>query len=347
MTSRNKVEANRQVFALLDRYSFSIKGSTTDDVGGRWIKSSAGSDRDRLVKAEVTASLSISPSLKIARFDIDGLALFCSSGLKFATAIPGLIEEEIGGGMLTAFLSELSPSPIASVLEVKNITETGSSTAGYTGHEVYEISPLFPEFSVLSGADISPEENFRVFFLMCLADTARSSSWMDGQLKTILQLIAELSPVAIPYRLLCRALFDTDPAAVFLALYRSLEALYAYSHATELISKLNIAHDWGHVAQALEETLAWRPREEPSLGMLLRYAVKKDLLLLIDSLGEEMPTSSDLVNFATKKMYNLRNSLVHYRAFHQSFDPDKINWNRLCEASALMVLHVYDSVVTH
>ncbi|ELQ11305.1 hypothetical protein A988_11974 [Pseudomonas syringae BRIP39023] len=81
--------------------------------------------------------------------------------------------------------------------------------------------------------------------------------------------------------------------------------------------------------------------------MLLRYAVKKDLLLLIDSLGEEMPTSSDLVNFATKKMYNLRNSLVHYRAFHQSFDPDKINWNRLCEASALMVLHVYDSVVTH
>lgn len=346
MGSRNKIEANTRVFSSLDSYCFSAGENRSGNVGGRWIISAPGHDRDRLVRAELTESLSIGPALKMARFDIDGIALFCSVGLKLSTSIGGLTEEEVDGGMLTVLLSELSPSPSASVLEVANIVQTGASTSGYLGHEAYEISPLFPEISVLSGVDISADENFRIFFLMCLADATKTGGWMDENLKHNLQLIAELSPVAIPYRILCRALFDADPAAVFLALYRCLEALYAYSHATELISKLGINHSWGHVAQILEETLAWRPREEPSLGVLLRYAVGHDLLILLDALGEKLPPNSDLVSYATKKMYNLRNSLVHYRSFHQSFNPDVINWNRLCEASALMVLHVYSSIVS-
>jgi len=345
MALRNKKNANRLVFELLDRHSFSNDMSMQENIGGRWIKSSEGLDHDRLVRAELKASISISPSIKLGRFDIDDCALFCSIGLKPTTEITDLAEEEVYGGMLTVVISELSPTPTASTIEVQNLTQTGLNTAGYTGHDAHEISPLFPEIKVFSGVDISPEENFRVFFLLCLADISRPGSWIDEDLKYNLELIAELSPIAIPYRILCRALFDTDPSSVFLALYRSLEALYAYSHATKLISELSIKHSWGHVAQTLEETLSWRPREEPSLGALLRHAVSQDLFMMLDALGEKIPQNTDLISYSARKMYNLRNALVHYRAFHQSFDPDKVDWNRLCQATALMVLHIYESIV--
>jgi hypothetical protein len=345
MATRNKIDANTKIFTNLDQYC-SANGEPLLNAGeGRWITSTAGIDRQRLVSADMTSSMSLGASLKIARFDLEEVSLFCTVGLELPDQIAELLDEEVYGGMMTLVLSELCPTPNASALEVKNVIETGRTTAGYKGHEPFEISPLFPTIRVFSGVDISEEETPRVYFLICLADCIRAGTWMDRRLRSNLELIADLSPTAIPYRILCRSLFDTDPAAVFLALYRCLEALYAYSHTSELMSKLNMDLEWNHVAQVLEETLAWRPREEPSLGILLQKAVSEDLKMMLTALGANLPEKANLVNYTTKQMYQLRNSLVHYRAFHQSFDPDKIDWNRLCEASALMVLHIYASIV--
>ncbi|MGY2340706.1 hypothetical protein ACW9HW_15920 [Pseudomonas sp. SDO5532_S415] len=345
MASRNKIDANKTIFAGLDEYC-SANGEQLLNAGeGRWIVSAKGTDQRRLVKADLTATISLGSSLKLARFDVDGVSLFCTVGLELPDDIAGLLDEGVGGGMMTAVLSELRPTPKATPLEVRNTIETGINTAGYMGHEVLEISQLYPTLRVFSGEDISEEETPRVFFLICLADRIRAGVWMDKQLRANLELIADLSPVAIPYRILCRSLFDTDPSAVFLALYRCLEALYAYSHTSELMGKLGMTLEWNHVAQVLEETLAWRPREEPSLGLLLQQAVSEDLRTMLSALGATLPANADLVNYTTKQMYQLRNSLVHYRSFHQSFDPDKVDWNRLCEATALMVLHIYSSIV--
>src|SRR5437868_13171482 len=54
---------------------------------------------------------------------------------------------------------------------------------------------------------------------------------------------------------LCRSLFDADPAALFLALYRCLEALYAYSASTKLIGEFGLDRSWTEVAVALEKQL--------------------------------------------------------------------------------------------
>lgn len=345
MASRNKIQANSTIFAGLDDYC-SVNGEQLPNAGeGRWIVSARGTDQRRLVKADLTSTISLGATLKLARFDIDGASLFCTVGLELPDEIAGLLDEGVGGGMMTAVLSELRPMPKASPLEVRNAIGIGVNTEGYIGHEVLEISQLYPALRVFSGEDISEDETPRVFFLICLADRIRAGVWMDSRLRANLELIAELSPVAIPYRILCRSLFDTDPSAVFLALYRCLEALYAYSHTSELMGKLGMNLEWNHVAQVLEETLAWRPREEPSLGLLLQRAVSEDLKTMLYALGATLPENADLVNYTTKQMYQLRNSLVHYRSFHQSFDPDTIDWNRLCEATALMVLHIYSSIV--
>jgi hypothetical protein len=347
MSTRNMIDAHTRVFTSLDSFCLAQNDPVRNAGAARWIAGSGQVDKGRLLFAELKSSLSFAASIKVARFDLAETSFLCTVGLDLPEDIDFLREEELGGGMLTVILSELAPLPIRSSLAIRDVVEVEDkgSNPNYKGHAPQSIAQLFPAIRFFSTENLAEEETQRVFFLLCLSDTTRATLWMNSQLRETLRLIAELSPIAIPYRTLCRSVFDTDPSAVFMALYRCLEALYAYSHTTKLMSRLGIHEPWSDVAQVLEETLSWRPREEQSLGALLRHAVVEDLRTILAALGDNAADEGDIVNRATKRIYNLRNSLVHYRPFHQSFQIEKVNWNLLCEATALLVLHVYDSVV--
>ncbi|WP_458761933.1 hypothetical protein [Cupriavidus basilensis] len=348
MSARNMIEAHTRVFASLDKFCLERNDPVKNAGAARWTAVSGKVDKERLLFAELKLSLSFADSLKIGRFDLADTSFFCTVGLDLPEEVDFLQEEDFGGGMLTAILDELAPLPVRSTSEIRNVVEVEDKvlTPDYKGHASSLIAMLFPEIRCFSVRNLADEETQRVFFLLCLSAASRGTLWMNSQLRETLTLIAELSPVAIPYRTLCRSIFDTDPSALFMALYRCLEALYAYSHTTKLMGRLSIQEPWSNVAQILEETLSWRPREEQSLGTLLRYAVLDDLRAILVAMGENASDEGDIVNRATKRIYNLRNSLVHYRPFHQSFQAEKVDWNRLCEATALLVLHVYDSAVT-
>jgi hypothetical protein len=90
--------------------------------------------------------------------------------------------------------------------------------------------------------------------------------------------------------------------------------------------------------------LGWYPREEPSLEALLKHAVIDDLQSVASSLDDEIPSDARPAAYVAKRIYQLRNALVHYRPFQQKFSFKGTNWNRLCEAMALLVLHIYGEV---
>jgi len=110
------------------------------------------------------------------------------------------------------------------------------------------------------------------------------------------------------------------------------------------MTELGIARPWTDMARTLEETLGWYPREEPSLEALLGHAVIDDLRNAASSIDAEIPPDAKPAAYVAKRIYQLRNALVHYRPFHQHFSFKETNWNRLCEAMALLVLHVYGEV---
>lgn len=346
MSSRNMIEAHTCVFKSLDLFCSRHNDPVSNADAPRWIQLSGRVDKERLLNAKLNDCLSFADSLKISRFDHGEISLFCTVGLNLPEEIGFLQEEDFGGGMLTAILSELTPPPVKSTVWIRNVVEAEDklSNPNYKGHAHELIAQLFPPIKCFSVKNLAEEETQRVFFLLSLSAASRATLWMDSRLRETLELIAALSPVAIPYRTLCRSIFDTDPSALFMALYRCLEALYAYSHTTKLMDQLKIPGRWTDVAQVLEETLSWRPREEPSLGNLLRHAVPDDLRAILEAIGESRSDEGDIFKIATKRVYSLRNKLVHYRPFHQGFQADAVDWNRLCEATALLVLHVYDSV---
>ena len=343
------IDAHGRIFSSMDEFCSERNDPVKNAGAARWIATAKGVDKEILLFAELQSSLSFANTLKVARFDHNEKSLFFTVGLDLPEELDFLQEEDLGGGALTLILSELSLPPIKSTSQIRNIVEAEDkdSTNGYKGHSCASIASLFPVIRCFSSEKLTKEETNRVFFLLCLSATSRGMLWMNSRLRETLTLIAELSPVAIPYRTLCRSIFDTDPSALFMALYRCLEALYAYSHTTNLINRLGIEESWSNLAQILEETLSWRPREEQSLGVLLRHAVPSDLRAILLAMGERDLEDGDIVNRATKRIYYLRNSLVHYRPFHQNFHPESVDWNVLCEAVALLVLHIYHSTITN
>lgn len=347
MAFRNMKKANYGVFSELDKYC-AEQGDPIQNAGAvRWIESEEGEDRRRLKEATLFSTLSFGRTLKIARFDHNLTSLFCTIGFDLPDYVAGFTDEPLRGGMLTAILSELALPPIASTAKIRNVVEVAdmASTEKYTGHDSEHIAGLFPAIRCFSISDIRAESTNNLFFSLCLASVTQHKQWMDKKLLGTLETVAELSPVAIPYRTLCRSIFDTDPSAVFLALYRCLEALYAYSHTKKLMHELNIAEtQWTNVAKKLESALGWRPREEVSLERLLSLAVHVDLHSILNAISIPLPSEANLISFTTKQIYLLRNSLVHYRALHHTVDHDSIDWNRLCESTAQIVFDVYDSV---
>jgi hypothetical protein len=297
------------------------------------------------MNATLVAELSLSASVKLARFDFSNRAFFVTSGLDLPEVPDPLRAEDLDGGLLTAFLSEVRPSPAVGTAQIRDVVEyaDNTSTLGYNGHDPLLVSDLFPKMHVFSVQDLLIDESFKVFFLICLSGR-RPEQWIDEHLAQVLNSVLQLSAASIPYETLCRSILDMDPGALFLALYRCLEALYALTLTQQLMAAVQISKPWAEMAQTLEETLGWYPREEPSLEALLERAAPEHLQAVMAASGETIPDNARSAQCVARRVYKLRNALVHYRPFHRKFSFKGVDWNRLCEAMVLLVFHVYDQV---
>ncbi len=345
MSSRNMKEANIAVFSSLDQYCLSRAEPISNAGQPRWIKTSSFGRRF-LKCATLVDELAYSATLKTARFDLANRAYFVTSGFDVPEAPDRLRTEGLDGGLLTTFLAEIAPSPVAQPSEIHDVVGFADKTYApdYEGHDPSLVASLYPKIQVFSIQDLLKEESFKVFFIICLSDR-RIEQWIDAQLAETLNVVTKSSPTAIPYETLCRSILDMDPSALFLALYRCLEALYAHTQTHQLMTALDMSKPWTEMAQTLEETLGWYPREEPSLEALLQHAAPENLQEVVSALDDTIPDGTRSSSYAAKRIYQLRNALVHYRPFHRSKSSFKhLDWNRLCEAMVLLVVRIYGEV---
>lgn len=338
------IHANTDVFGRLDRHA-DERGAPLANAGSpRWVATDAPARRF-LKDAKCTDKLILSQSMRIARFDLDDRAYIVTVGFNVTDFEFSHLETNVHGGVLVAALAELEVPPTASEFEIKNIIEAGDrgSDPKYTGHDVADVGNLFPRIQCFELGNIDGSQTSGAFLLFCLADV-RARQWMSDELLSTLQNVIELSPVDTPYATLCRSVFDHDPASLFLALYRCLEALYAWSITKDLMIDLGLVGNWIDIARKLETSLGWRPREEQSLVGLLALAEERDLRELVQICGGN-DADTDLAASAAKRIYALRNALVHYRPIHQSINHDAMNWNRLCELMAIVAFYVYTKIL--
>jgi len=337
--------ANGAIFAHLDQYCSVREAPLANATKSRWI-ASLPAHKYFMRASVVRETAHFGEARKLARIELGSKTFFCTIGFDQVRGMAGAIERELSAAFLTVILAELLPRPKGTVSQIRDIVEAADLEAdnSYNGHDPDLIATLYPTIRVFE-IDRDPA-TWNVFFQLCIEECELGTSWIEAELASALRALCDLDVGRIPFRVLCRSIFDGDPSSFFLALYRCIEALYFYWDAQNVVSALKLKETWEEVAVVLEDELGWLPREESSLEKILGMAAVIDLKSALRSLGEnvEQISAELIVRYAARKIYWLRNTIVHFRPAQSKIRLEKFDWNSLCLAMAGMVVHVYDGV---
>lgn len=344
--SRTIIPIQKAIFSHLEAY-VARGGEPIDNPGAdRWI---AGDARDRafLAGAEIKDVFKVSPRRTLARVDFRGMAYLCGIGFAGDDLPTGLNEVDLTPALLALVLYEAKPTPVATPLQVGNLVGALSNCdAGYLGHEFEVIASLFGVITVYCSEDFDPSETWRAYFEICVDTAITDDTWLDADIASKLLALSELAGLGLPFQTLCRSVFDADPASMFLALYRCLEALYAYSASKKLAREFGLELSWAEIATKIEKSLGWRPKEADSLLSLLKFARQEDLVAVLAHFGEEKPdvNISLLPDVATRRIYELRNNLVHYRPIHHFFEFKNVRLNEISATIEKIIRSIYSEI---
>lgn len=345
--SRTMKNAQKAIFGVLDDLCAAAGEPVANAGAPRWIRGTTG-DSAFLAGAQISEIFRVTPRRLLARLDYRKRTFFCTLGFQATIPPVGLELAEATPGLVSVLLAEGRPRPSATPFQIKDAVELADATqdTSYEGHDFAAIAGLFGRITVFEGAQIVTSETWRAYFEICLGEVPEMDTWIEESTVEALRALTDLSALGLPYQILCRSLFDTDQAGLFLALYRCLEALYAYTASTKVANALGYSGTWHEVAVALEREIGWRPREEDSLAGLYARSREEILTEICDCLGDPRPGNITVATAAAKQTYKLRNSLVHYRPIHHSIEHSRIDWNRLCAALTQVIGEIYFDIFT-
>lgn len=248
---------------------------------------------------------------------------------------------ELSSGFFAVLVTDLKIQPTASAVSVRNVVEVAAlGDSGYEGHSLDALADLFPVMRLFRSREVIDAESVSQYLLsQCIAESEGGGSWIDSDFAQELRAIGTSGIQLLPYDALSRATFDLDPRSMFMALYRCLEATYAFESCRQLVSSLVIDKSWRELAIALDKELSWRPRESDSLETILKYASEDDLLDICRALKHNLGDSP--ARSAGKAIYTLRNRIVHFNASMESVSIESVEWNAVCAALSRIVLAVF------
>lgn len=255
-------------------------------------------------------------------------------------------ELEIPPGIAVAAIADLEVEPTGLPLAVLDVVAAGQlGDSEYKGHDLPTVQALFPRLRAFEiDAEVAGADKFDANLLtICAAEGVGGNGWIAKPLADELVGLAEQRIAGFPYEFLVMAALELDPRNLFLALYRCLEATYAFNRASELAMNLGVTdRPWFDVAKALGESLSWYPRHDQSLVAVLSLPAvdPDDIRALAVSLGKD-PNGTEVAARVTAGIRDLRNSLVHYGPTTRTVSVPDGDWNRLCTPLARVVGSVF------
>lgn len=334
--------ANRVIFDRLADYCARRGEPIADPVAFRFI-SGTSSEAAFYRRTRIGRKLKLGRHKSLAHLIFDQEHYVGLLGFDIDKNLDDLYLIDNNAGISACLFYEMDPSPTVRPAHVINVVDAGSSKdVGYPGHDISTLELLFPRVQVFQSSVILDDENIWQTFLRISAEECKfGGSWIQEALADDFIALASLNISSLPYRELCRSLFDLDPRSLFMALYRCVEATYAFESCRKMIKALSLTSTWIELASTLDKEVGWHPREASSLNLVLKYALERDLRDICNCLGEEI--GNEPAVSAGKAIYRLRNQIVHHRIGMTAVDVDGNDWNRICRQMISIVLHVFTS----
>ena len=343
--NRDMRKANRALFANLEG-SCQRRSEPIPTAGRRRyvsVREDEEGDRDRhdLTRGTIETTVRFGGERSLAHVRVDADEYIGLIGFDHEPELTAVSLIDVTPGLAILLLSEMSPRPRATPSEIRNVVEVGSMDEDdYGGHTIASVGSLFPPLQLLTSDQPIDEDSAQRLFLMISAEEcAQGASWIEDALADELVSLTDLDVPALPYAAIGESMFDADPRSLYMALYRCIEATYAFETSRRLVDELKLTVEWVEVAKALANVAGWRPQEASSLNIVLQNALEQDLRDVCQCLN--VPVGNDLAASAGRAIYSLRNRIVHYRPGTERVELESVPWNTLCHLLVRIVFHVF------
>lgn len=318
MANRQRIEMSNQLFNALFARAEHDGVTILDQDKARWLKRHSAEDAELMAKADVRG-LILSRQMRAARVRHSGQSYFVAAGFPVNTdALQGLTEASLTPGLFSASILELGVSPKATGSQIRDaIEDYHESYDGYEGHDLDSISELYPSlvcFSLNENFDVAKSTSRLVGAYLSRFYIDGPLDFSDGLREKMAHLF-ESGSKHIPFQVALQGLVAFNWPGLFVELYRCIEQLYTVPRLVEVTKEWKTDKSLRDLADLLERTLSWRPKEDQSLTRLLQTGcTSATISSAAQALKVEVPEDqAQAADVTARAIYRARNSLVHFR----------------------------------
>lgn len=351
MARRNRIDMSKQLFERLIVAAQQRGVEIVNSTKKRYIRKLSDDDSELMASGDAKA-LVISRHVRIVRISFRDETYFCVFGLSEPDATPpGLEPVELTPALFSIAILEAQVQPAGSVsgfaiCEV--IDGNFMGTEGYQGHDLEDIERLFPHilvYRVKSGEPYLFNGEHRVLGALIARSYADGPISISAETLENLWFTFEYGSKFIPYRNLVQGLMAISWESLFLEAYRCLEQLYAEPHVSALKNHWPSTLPLRDLAAMLEQHLSWRPKEDEALVKIIAMCDSELMQRLCTAFGVGAleGNSAAQAKLVSRKIYALRNNVVHYRPIHEEIIKTNEEWDAIVSALIDVINKVYDT----
>jgi hypothetical protein len=350
MASRSRIEMSNAIFRLL------VERAAIDEIiiangdKGRFIRRLSDADAELMAKADVKDKRKITRQMRAVMFEHCDQRFFAFFGFGSSVGAQlqmpeGLVEIDPTPGMFSIAITEAEVTPGATPSEIREIIEAEfRGVEGYEGHDLNAIADLFPPI-IFVEADVNYAYTSNIDRVL---GAMVAVTYLDGPIaltEETLNAVRSLfttGPSSIPFEIVLQGILSISWAGLYVELYRCVEQLYPVPRLSNLVTRWGSAHSLNTLAELLRDSLGWRPREDEALIKLITECPQQVANDLVTSFGVNVDETSVPAEVAGRRVYAMRNGLVHFRGNKEVEQPNDESWNAIVLAMIALVAETYN-----
>lgn len=345
--ARNRTKMSGVLFQRLTEHAAQAGEPVINPEAGRWIARKDQADADLMAEAAAEARI-VTRQIRLVRVEHEGERYFCTFGLPDADVVPPdleIIDSTPGLFAIAVLEAQVRPLLSVSAAEIKQVLDDRfKDNAGYDGHDLAEIEPLFPKMVVYHAV---ADADYHAITDRVLGSVL-VRTYFDGPISfetdtvEVLTRLFEADSARIPFRNLVQGVLSISWENLFLEAYRCVEQLYGMKRFSALKAQLNFAASPRDLAKMLEEQLSWRPKEAEAFIALVNLCDDGLVSTICAGMGIEAETHEKRCSKMVEQLYGLRNTIVHYRPAHEFIQKADADWNFIIRGMLEIVAQLYN-----
>ena len=347
--ARKRIEMSNALFGRLADFAAQLDDPIANPEAGRWIKNGDAADLALMSKGETVVRI-VTRQIRLVRIEYEGALYFCTFGLPDADEVPPDLETvDATPGLFALAVLEAQVRPRASVTaaSIKQVLDEQfiDNGAGYDGHDLAEIAPLFPSLSVYRAAGAAEYHALtdRVLGSILVRTYFDGPISLEPETVKILTRVFEADSPLIPFRNLVQGVLSISWENLFLETYRCVEQLYGMKRFGTLKAQLKFADSPRDLAKVIEDQLSWRPKESEAFVNLASLCDEALVSAVCAGLAVQADTHDKRYPRMAEELYGLRNMIVHYRPAHEAVQKSDADWNIIVRGMLDIVAHLYNN----